>query len=246
MTTARTRRRRTAPTPKKSAATELIVALDVESIHEEEELLERLNGTVRFFKVGLQLFTGHGKRAVDLVHRHGGKVFLDLKLHDIPQTVANAVREVQKMGVHSVSLHLSGGSEMIKSAAAIHPRPQLWGVSVLTSLGSADLHALHPKASVEPMVRRLARMGLKSGIDGVICSGKEVPMLKKALGPETCFVTPGIRPAGNSVHDQKRIITPVKAAQLGIRYVVVGRPITRADDPLSAAQAILTDMRNAG
>ncbi|PCI37379.1 MAG: orotidine-5'-phosphate decarboxylase [Elusimicrobia bacterium] len=225
--------------------TELIVALDVESIQKEEELLRILSGTVRFFKVGLQLFTGHGKRAVDLVHRHGGKVFLDLKLHDIPQTVANAVHEVQKMRVHSVSLHLSGGADMFKAAAAVHPRPKLWGVSVLTSLGSADLHALHPKASVGPMVRRLARMGLKNGADGVICSGKEVSMLKKALGSQTCFVTPGIRPTGDSVNDQKRIITPAKAAQLGIRYAVVGRPITKAADPLAAAQAILTDMRNA-
>jgi len=246
MTTARTPKRRLASAGKKQAQTELIVALDVETIHEEEELLEQLSGTVRFFKVGLQLFTGHGKRAVDLVHRHGGKVFLDLKLHDIPQTVANAVHEVQKMRVHSVSLHLSGGAEMIKAAAAVHPRPKLWGVSVLTSLQSADLHTLHPKASVEPMVRRLARMGLKNGADGVVCSGKEVPILKKALGPDTCFITPGIRPAGNSVHDQKRIITPAKAAQLGIRFVVVGRPITHAADPLAAAQSILTEMRNSG
>lgn len=229
----------------KAVSTQLIVALDVESISQEEELLKRLSGTVRFFKVGLQLFTGHGKRAVDLVHRRGGKVFLDLKLHDIPQTVANAVREVQKMRVHSVSLHLSGGAEMVKAAAAVHPRPKLWGVSVLTSLSSADLHALHPQASVNSMVRRLARMGLSNGADGVICSGMEVDGLKKTLGAGTCFITPGIRPAGNSLHDQKRIITPAKAARLGIRYAVVGRPITKAADPLAAAQAILTDMRNA-
>jgi orotidine-5'-phosphate decarboxylase len=244
MTTVRPRARNTAAA-KKAAPTELIVALDVASVQEEEELLARLSGTVRFFKVGLQLFTGHGKRAVDIVHRRGGKVFLDLKLHDIPQTVANAVREVQKMRVHSVSLHLSGGAEMIKAAAAVHPRPRLWGVSVLTSLGSSDLHALHPKASVEPMVRRLARMGIKNGVDGIVCSGKEVQTLKKALGPETCFVTPGIRPAGASVNDQKRLITPAKAAQLGIRYAVVGRPITRAADPLAAAQSVLAEMRNA-
>ena len=229
----------------KTKQTELIVALDVETIQEEEELLKRLGGTVRIFKVGLQLFTGHGKRAVDLVHRRGGKVFLDLKLHDIPQTVANAVREVQKMRVHSVSLHLSGGADMIKAAVAVHPRPKLWGVSVLTSLSSGDLHAIHPKASVEPMVRRLARVGTRNGIDGVVCSGKEVSMLMKTLGPDFPFITPGIRPAGHSVHDQKRLITPTKAAQFGIHYAVVGRPITRAADPLAAAQSILADLRNA-
>lgn len=134
---------------------------------------------------------------------------------------------------------------MIKAAAAVHPRPKLWGVSVLTSLSSIDLHAIHPKASVEPMVRRLARVGARSGVDGVVCSGKEVAMLKKTLGPDFPFITPGIRPAGHSVNDQKRLITPAKAAQLGIRYAVVGRPITRARDPLAAAQALLAEMRNA-
>ena len=139
---------------------ELIVALDVGSLHEAETLLVALKDTVRFYKVGLRLFTAHGKRAVDLVRRHGGEVFLDLKLHDIPQTVEHAVEEVRRLGAYSLSLHLSGGAAMLDAAAAVHPRPKLWGVSVLTSLGPEDLHALHPRASVEPMVLRLAKLGL--------------------------------------------------------------------------------------
>ena len=231
--------------PASLTATELIVALDVETIHAQEELLERLEGTVKFFKIGLRLFTGHGKRAVDLVHRRGGSVFLDLKLHDIPQTVADAVREAQKMGVYSLSVHLSGGANMLKAAAEVHPRPRLWGVTVLTSLCSEDLHALHPRASVAAMVRRLAALGKRCGIDGTICSGKEVPALKKSLGANACFVTPGIRPSGHSTHDQKRLISPADAARLGIRYAVVGRPITKAPDPLAAAHSVLAEMRNA-
>ncbi len=221
---------------------ELIVALDVDSLHEEEELLLKLKDTVRFYKVGLRLFTAHGKRAVDLVRRHGGEVFLDLKLHDIPQTVQHAVTEVRKLGVYSLSLHLSGGSAMLEAAAAVHPRPKLWGVSVLTSLGPEDLHALHPKASVEPMVLRLAKLGAAHGMDGTICSGREAPALLKALGEKACLITPGIRPAEADLHDQKRSVTPAQAARLGIRYAVVGRPITKAESPLKAAQDILSEM----
>ncbi|TPW21703.1 MAG: pyrF [Elusimicrobia bacterium] len=225
--------------------TELIVALDVATVMDEESLVNRLHGTVTLFKVGLQLFTAHGKRAVDIVHRAGGRVFLDLKLYDIPQTVAHAVREAQKLGVYSLSLHLSSGRDVLEAAAAVHPRPKLWGVTVLTSLSSTDLKAIHPAASVKPMVKRLAQLGARCGVDATICSGQEVPMLRKALGPEAAFVTPGIRPAGSAVNDQKRVLTPGEAARLGIRYVVVGRPITHAPDPLAQAQAILTEMRNA-
>lgn len=223
--------------------TELIVALDVDTIKEQEQLLEKLTGTVRYFKVGLRLFTSHGKRAVELVHRHGGKVFLDLKFHDIPQTVAHAVHEAQKMHVFAVSIHLAGGADMIKAAASVYPRPKLWGVSVLTSLSSTDLHVIHPNASVLLLARRLARLGMEHHVDGIICSGEEVPMLRKALGKDACFVTPGIRPKGSSPHDQKRHITPAEAARRGIRYAVIGRPITKDPDPLHKAQQILAEMQ---
>ena len=159
--------------------------------------------------------------------------------------MAHAVHEAQKLGAFSLSVHLSSGRDVLEAAAAVHPRPKLWGVTVLTSFSAADLAARHPAASVGPTVRRLAALGHRCGVDAVICSGKEVPMLRKALGPEAVFVTPGIRPAGSAVHDQKRVLTPGAAARLGIRYVVVGRPITGASDPRAAAQEIIAEMVNA-
>ena len=226
--------------------TELIVALDVGTIHEEEALLDQLKSTVTFYKVGLRLFTAHGKRAVDLVHRYGGKVFLDLKFHDIPQTVAHAVAEAQKLGAESVSLHLSGGSAMLKAAAEVHPRPKLWGVTVLTSLGAQDLRVMQPRTTLPTMVKNLARLGWINGIDGTICSGQEVAALRKALPHlDMRFITPGIRPAECGAHDHDRVMTPGEAAVLGINYIVVGRPITQAPEPLKAAQNILAEMRHA-
>lgn len=226
--------------------TEVIVALDVATITKEEELLKELKGTITFYKVGLRLFTSHGKRAVDLVHKHGGRVFLDLKLFDIPQTVVHAVQETQKLGVEAVSLHLLGGSDMVKAAADVHPRPKLWGVTVLTSMQGKDVRVFHPKATIPGMVRTLAKMGWVQGIDGTICSPQEVPMLRKSMKHlDMKFITPGIRPAGGERHDQKRVMTPGEAATLGIDCVVIGRPITHAPEPLRAAQDILTEMRQA-
>ena len=226
--------------------TELIVALDVDTIHEEEALLQELKGTVTWYKIGLRLFTAHGKRAVDLAHRFGGKVFLDLKFHDIPQTVAHAVQEAQHLGVAAVSLHLSGGAQMVRAAAEVRPRPKLWGVTVLTSLAAKDLAFLRPRASVAALVKNLARMGWVNGIDGTICSGQEVSALRKALPHlDMRFITPGIRPAAGAVNDQKRIMTPGEAARLGINFIVVGRPITQAPHRLKAAQAVLAEMRQA-
>jgi orotidine-5'-phosphate decarboxylase len=226
--------------------TQVIVALDVDTIAKEEALVEKLKGSITWFKVGLQLFTAHGKRAVDIVHKAGGKVFLDLKFLDIPQTVANAVHEAQRFGVDALSLHLWGGSAMIKAAAQVSPRPQLWGVTVLTSLEPKDLRSFHPGARLPIMVRNLAKMGWANGLDGVICSGQEVAYLKKSLKHlDLRFITPGIRPAKAAAHDQRRVMTPGDAAQLGIHYIVVGRPITMAPDPLKAAQEILLEMQEA-
>jgi len=138
--------------------TQVIVALDVDTVLKEEELLEQLKGTITHYKVGLRLFTAHGKRAVDLVHRFGGKVFLDLKFLDIPQTVADAVKEAQRLGVDAVSLHLWGGVDMVKAAAAISPRPKLWGVTVLTSMLGKDIRVFHPRARISTMVKNMAKM----------------------------------------------------------------------------------------
>ena len=226
--------------------TQIIASLDVDTILREEELLERLKGTITFYKVGLRLFTAHGKRAVDLVHRQGGKVFLDLKFHDLPQTVAHAVREAQRLAVHALSIHLSGGAEMIRAAAEVEPRPKLWGVTVLTSMLPTDIRTLHPRASLQATVKNLAHLGWIHGVDGTICSGREVAFLRKTLKHlDMRYITSGIRPAGSTPDDQKRVMTPEEAARLGIDYIVIGRPITGAPDPLKAAQDILTAMKHA-
>ncbi|MDD5657795.1 MAG: orotidine-5'-phosphate decarboxylase [Elusimicrobia bacterium] len=226
--------------------TELIVALDVDTVHEAQAILQELKGTVTWYKVGLRLFTAHGKRAVDLVRRYDGKVFLDLKFHDIPQTVAHAVQEAQKLGAAALSLHLSGGAQMLSAAAAVRPRPKLWGVTVLTSLAAKDLSFLRPRASVPVLVRNLARMGWVNGIEGTICSARDVAALRKSLPHlDMRFITPGIRPAAGALDDQKRVMTPAEAARLGINYIVVGRPITKAAHRLKAAQAVLAEMRQA-
>jgi orotidine-5'-phosphate decarboxylase len=222
--------------------TEIIAALDVDTIKQEEELLEKLKGTVSFYKIGMRLFTAHGKRAIDLVLKDGGKVFLDLKLLDIPETVSQTVRQAQRLGVHAVSFHLWGGADMLKAAAAVQPRPKLWGVTVLTSFAPEDLKLVWPNATLGPMITRLARLGKAHHADGIICSAADVPALQKTLGPDTTFITPGIRPSNSPADDQSRVATPAEAARLGIRYVVVGRPITKAPDPLRAAQEIAKEM----
>jgi orotidine-5'-phosphate decarboxylase len=226
--------------------TQVIVALDVETIKKQEDLLRSLKDVIVWYKVGLRLFTAHGKRAVDLVHRYGGKVFLDLKLHDIPQTVAHAVQEAQRLGVDSVSLHLMGGADMVRAAAEVSPRPKLWGVTVLTSMGPRDVKFLSPTAKIPALVKSLAKSGWVSGADATICSPREVKELRKAFPHlDMKFVTPGIRPAGADLHDQNRVMTPGEAAALGIDFVVIGRPITHAPDPHKAALDILSEMKAA-
>jgi orotidine-5'-phosphate decarboxylase len=226
--------------------TQVIVALDVDTIKREEELLKALKDAIVWYKVGLRLFTAHGKRAVDLVRKNGGKVFLDLKLHDIPQTVAHAVHEAQKLGVDAVSLHLLGGPDMVRAAAEVSPRPKLWGVTVLTSLSPKDVKVLHPSARIPALVKSLAKAGWVAGADATICSPQEVADLRRQLPHlDMKFVTPGIRPAGAAHHDQARVMTPGEAAALGIDYIVVGRPITAAPDPRKAALEILAEMQAA-
>ncbi len=226
--------------------TQIIVALDVDTIRREEELLKSLKDLIVWYKVGLRLFTAHGKRAVDLVHKSGGKVFLDLKLHDIPQTVAHAVQEAQRLGVEAVSLHLMGGADMVRAAAEVTPRPKLWGVTVLTSMAPKDVKIFHPEARLPALAKSLAKTGWTAGADATICSPREVAWLRRQL-PDLGlkFVTPGIRPRGADLNDQSRVMTPGEAAALGIDYVVIGRPITHAPDPRKAALSILSEMKAA-
>jgi orotidine-5'-phosphate decarboxylase len=224
--------------------TQVIVALDVDTIKRQEELLKSLKNVIVWYKVGLQLFTAHGKRAVDLVQKNGGKVFLDLKLHDIPQTVAHAVREAQRLGVDAVSLHLMGGPDMVRAAAEVSPRPKLWGVTVLTSMAPKDVKLFSPSARIPAMVKTLAKAGWVAGADATICSPQEVAYLRKQLPHlDMKFVTPGIRPKGAALNDQARVMTPGEAAKLGIDFIVVGRPITHAPDPRKAALDVLAEMQ---
>lgn len=220
-----------------------IVALDVRTLPEAQKLLTELQDTIHFYKVGLRLFTAEGARAVRLVDQMGGKVFLDLKLHDIPQTVAHAVEEAGRLGVHSVSLHLSGGREMLRAAVRAQPRPKLWGVSVLTSLDQDDLKVLGGRKPAE-LVRDLAGLAVAEELDGVVCSGEELPIVSK-LKPRPAIIVPGVRGAADKVGDQKRVVTPAEAAKRGADYIVVGRPITQAADPKAAAQRIIKELEEA-
>jgi orotidine-5'-phosphate decarboxylase len=222
--------------------TELIAALDTDTLKSAENLIDRLEGSVKYFKVGSVLFTAAGPAAVDLVHRRGGKVFLDLKFHDIPNTVKGAVKHAAAMGVYSVSLHLSGGADMLKACADLEKRPKLWGITVLTSFDEYGLFRSGFRCGIDKTVRQLAALGLDNGADGVVCSPLEAERLKKFFGGKIRLITPGIRPEALG-DDQKRAVTPAAARAAGADYIVVGRPITAAADPAAAAARILEALK---
>lgn len=222
--------------------TELIAALDTRTLKAAENLLDRLEGQVKYFKVGSVLFTAEGPAAVDLVHKRGGRVFLDLKFHDIPNTVKGAVRSACDMGVYSVSLHLSGGADMLKACLELEKRPKLWGITVLTSFDEHNLFRAGFRYGVAKTVRRLAALGLECGADGVVCSPLEAAELRKLHAGKITLVTPGIRPAAGG-DDQKRAVTPAEARKAGADFIVVGRPIIEAEDPAAAAAAVLKDLK---
>lgn len=231
--------------------TELIAALDTDSLKTAGALLEKLKGAVKYFKVGSVLFTAFGPAAVDLVHKHGGKVFLDLKFHDIPNTVKHAVKNAAKMGVYSVSLHLSGGAEALQACAELEKRPKLWGITVLTSFNEYSLFRSGFRGGIDKTVKLLAAMALENGADGVVCSPHELIRIKDSCGHKLKLITPGIRlaaagdarPAGPDDQDPKRARTPGEAAAAGADFIVVGRPITMAADPAAAASAILAELK---
>ncbi len=223
--------------------TGLIAALDVNDLQAERDLLEKLKGTVKYYKVGSVLFTAAGPAAVELVHKYGGEVFLDLKFHDIPNTVRGAVRGAAAMGVYSVSLHLSGGADMLKACAALEKRPKLWGITVLTSFDENTLFRSGFRGGIEKTVKLLAKLGLENGADGVVCSPLEAGLLRKAYGGGFTLVTPGIRPAAQS-DDQKRTVAPGAARSAGADFIVVGRPIIEAGDPAAAAAGIMAELKS--
>lgn len=229
---------------KHSGKAEIIVALDEPSLREAQRLMDRLAGHADFFKVGLQLFTAAGPASVEAVKARGARVFLDLKLHDIPNTVASAVRSAVDLGVDMCTIHLSGGPEMVAAAvAAAGDSTAILGVTVLTSSNQATLEACGVHGSVGEQVMRLAAIGQEAGVRGFVASALELPMLRAELGHAPLLVIPGVRPAGADVGDQKRTATPTEVVAEGADYLVVGRPISRAPDPAAAYEAILGEIK---
>lgn len=230
---------------------QLIIALDIPELASALNLACRLSGLGCWFKVGLELFSAQGPRALAMLKERGDRVFLDLKYFDIPNTVRGAVASATRLGADMLTLHLMGGQRMAEAAregreAVAAPGtsgPLLMGVTVLTSVDPAEL----PGGDAATAVRSLALHARDWGLDGVVCSGREVSGVKAACGPLLSCLTPGIRPAnpsgGNGSDDQRRVVTPAKAVRAGADYLVVGRPVTRAEDPATAAQAILDEMR---
>lgn len=220
----------------------VLIALDFANADAALNFAEQLDPNCCRLKVGKELFAVAGPDFVRQLSAKGFDVFLDLKYHDIPNTVAKAVQAAARMGVWMVNVHASGGSKMMKAAkqalAEFEKPPLLIAVTVLTSMQQEDLVELGIDASPQEQVLRLAKLSKASGLDGVVCSAQETAMLRSELGENFCLVTPGIRPVGAAVNDQKRIMTPLDAMNAGSNYLVVGRPITQANDPVLALKSI--------
>jgi len=235
-----------------TARERLVLALDVDDFKKAEELVGELSDYVGVFKIGNQLFTAEGPKVVDMVNKKGGKVFLDLKFHDIPNTVARAAEVATKLGVYIFNIHTSGGYEMMKTAAEATAKasqelgirkPIILGVTLLTSINQEILEKdLGIKKRLEEQVVHLAKLAKAAGFDGVVASSREIKEIRKACGKDFLILTPGIRPAGKSSDDQKRIMTPREAIKLGADFLVIGRPIRSAVNSVEAAKEILREM----
>lgn len=226
----------------------LIVALDVSTAAASQKIVAALGDSAFTYKVGMQLYTAEGPSVVRDLVTSGRRVFLDLKYHDIPNTVASAVREAAGLGVSMLTVHASGGSKMLRStveaAEAVNPNLTVLAVTVLTSLDEKALHEIGIKEdeTVLDEVRRLAGLALKCGCQGIVASAHEASTLRADHGNNFAIVTPGVRPAGTDHADQARVVTPAQAVMAGASHIVVGRPITEAADPAAAARAILRQM----
>ena len=237
-----------------TAKNRLIVALDVSTERQARELVESLRGIVGMFKIGSQLFTEVGPKIVRQIASSGNEVFLDLKFHDIPNTVSRAAVAATRLGVSIFNVHASGGREMMRRTAdAVSEtatseglkRPSVIAVTVLTSSDAATLEELGVGSEPETQVRRLSLLAEASGMDGIVASPHEVAVVRSTVGnPGFLIVTPGVRLAGASVDDQKRVMTPAQAIRAGADYIVVGRPITGAKDPVESAGQILAEMES--
>lgn len=230
----------------------LIVALDVDDLEQAAQLVRQLAGEVGMFKVGKQLFTHAGPQAVRQIQELGGEIFLDLKFHDIPNTVAKAAIEATRLGVKMFNVHASGSLEMMRLTAKEVRRvcrqqklrkPIMLAVTVLTSLNQDDLQRVGVERKVADQVVRLALLTKEAGMDGVVASPHEVADIREACGRRFVIVTPGIRPSDGNRNDQQRVMTPQNAVRGGVDYIVVGRPIIEAKDPVAAARAIVADMQ---
>ncbi|MBP2653656.1 MAG: pyrF [Firmicutes bacterium] len=229
----------------------LIVALDCSNMDQMKKLVDELGDTVHYYKVGMELFYSVGQQTIELLRQAGKEVFLDLKLHDIPNTVSRAAAVLTGIGVSMLNVHASGGISMMKAAAlavaqaaefASLERPKLIAVTVLTSMDETEWRCLGYNTSVAGQALHLARLAAEAGLDGVVASPQEAEAIRAECGPEFLIVTPGIRPVGSASNDQSRIATPAGALRAGASHLVIGRPITGASDPRAAAMAILREM----
>jgi len=231
----------------------VIVALDFDSCERALNLVDTLGDVVNHYKVGLELFSRCGIEVVKEISGRGKEVFLDLKYHDIPNTVKSAARVAIEAGVWMFNVHALGGYDFLKQVAEFNKeyseklgvkRPLLIGVTVLTSMDENDLRSVGINCSVAEEVLRLSGLSKKAGLDGVVCSAKEVRLIKENLGEDFITVTPGIRPTWAARNDQKRVVTPKDAVKLGTDYMVIGRPITGAPDPKDAARKIIEEIKS--
>ncbi|HET6180872.1 MAG TPA: orotidine-5'-phosphate decarboxylase [Candidatus Sulfotelmatobacter sp.] len=220
----------------------LIVALDVSTAAAAQKIVAAVGDSALTYKVGMQLYTAEGPQVVRDLVASGRRVFLDLKYHDIPNTVSAAVSEAAKLGVSMLTVHASGSGKMLRAAveaAQGNPELMVLAVTVLTSMDGHDLETIGIRGTVEDSVVRLATIALANGCQGIVTSAREASTLRAELGNEFAVITPGVRPAGTSVGDQVRVVTPAEAISSGASHIVVGRPITDAADPAAEARAIL-------
>ncbi|MCE2926601.1 MAG: orotidine-5'-phosphate decarboxylase [Rickettsiales bacterium] len=229
----------------------IICAIDTTDLQKAEELAISLKGQVGALKIGLEFFSAHGAAGTDFVASHGIPIFLDLKFHDIPNTVAGAVRATAGIRCFMMTVHAAGGKAMMKAASEASmevasitgkERPMVVGVTMLTSMDGADAASIGVSGALEEQVKRLADLAQQSGLDGVVCSPHEIALLRKQCGDDFTLVVPGIRPEGSENGDQKRVMTPKEALAQGANYLVIGRPITGAAHASKAAQTIVSSL----
>ncbi len=230
----------------------LIIALDVDNLKVAGNLVDKLSDYVNIFKIGNQLFTAEGTQAIKMIKEKGKEVFLDLKFHDIPNTVARAAEAATRLGVYIFNLHISGGLEMMRAAVEASKnasltweirKPIILGVTILTSINQKILEEeIGMKKGLEEQVAHLAKLAQAAGLDGVIASSREIEIIRKVCGEDFIILTPGMRPAGKLMHDQKRVMTPGEAIKKGADFIVVGRPVREAVNPVQAVREIIEEM----